>query len=134
MTNLRCLKSALVFGYFHMLALVLWPHTPHVFAVSITSAIFTSIWNHGFTSEVAKWADRVMIGVAATLDMHYMLVLPYSYVNSACMGLTWFAIMMYFMAKCARNDRFHVLSHFLQTVCHVIMIGFLLNPVGNPEK
>lgn len=109
----------------HILALVLHPHIPRVFAISITTAIFTSIWNHGFTSEIAKWLDRITIGFAAIIDMYYLATYWYSSYAALCLGISWSAIGMYFMAKHTGNDLFHVLSHAIQTACHLIMIGYI---------
>jgi hypothetical protein len=75
MANPRLFASSLVLGFLHLLLLLLHQPVPRIFAVNVLCGIFSSIWNHGATLEVAKWSDRTMMAVGAVVDGVYLFAL-----------------------------------------------------------
>ena len=137
MANPRLFCSALFLGLVHILMLVWDRHCPRVLAISLVLAVFTSIWNHGVTSDVAKWADRCMIGAAAGLDYYYLLfVIPHAS-SRPLLAVMSTSILAYFSAKMVlramrmeagimwQADMPHLCAHILQTICNVGMIHVL---------
>eukprot|EP00011_Vannellida_sp_DIVA3-517-6-12_P002475 CAMPEP_0114606962 /NCGR_PEP_ID=MMETSP0168-20121206/1829_1 /TAXON_ID=95228 ORGANISM="Vannella sp., Strain DIVA3 517/6/12" /NCGR_SAMPLE_ID=MMETSP0168 /ASSEMBLY_ACC=CAM_ASM_000044 /LENGTH=97 /DNA_ID=CAMNT_0001817837 /DNA_START=173 /DNA_END=466 /DNA_ORIENTATION=- len=89
-------------------------------------AVATSVWNHGTTSGLAKWADRGTIACAVVVDALYIAVLPAAQLAVGSL-LVVAGITCYFMAKSAikagqSGDRYHLASHCVGTLLNVIVI------------
>ena len=61
------------------------------------SGILTSLWNHGYTSELAKWADRVVI---ALIFIHNVVLSALNFLNLwPAIASNMIGVTFYFMAK-----------------------------------
>lgn len=75
MANPVLFASSLFFAFLH-LALILYFQPPLAFSYCILCGVFSSVWNHGTTSDVAKWSDRGMMAVGAIVDSAYIAAVP----------------------------------------------------------
>ena len=98
MANPQLHASTLVLGFLHLLLLALLPRVPRLFALNIVCGVFASLWNHGTTSAVAKWADRGMMALGAAVDAAYLVALPLPH-RGWLLRLIGAAILGYFLAK-----------------------------------
>lgn len=84
--------------------------------------LWTSIWNHGTTSSVAQWSDRIMVFFCITHNLYCFTVLSPSWVG---LVLTSNGMMCYLISKsydrpCMRN-LYHLLSHGCATFSTVVL-------------
>ena len=87
--------------------------------------ILTSLWNHGATSEVAKWADRIWMSIGGFVDLYCLCILEKEMAISGSLILIT-AVTFFFMAKYhdskafhRERDLFHGISHCLATILHL---------------
>jgi hypothetical protein len=86
----------------------------------------TSIWNHGMTSQVAKWTDRVIVGVCVGHNLYWLSA--YRHQKGAWMGMvmTLNGVFFYFVSKRRMKKKlqimFHVISHVCAT-CSDVLLG-----------
>ena len=74
--------------------------------------IVTSLWNHGTTSSMAKWSDRVVMYVGCLSDflfcLHHLVFCPFLLIYVTC----------YILAKCEQKNGFHITTHVVATGLH----------------
>jgi hypothetical protein len=120
MANPALFVSSCVVSVIHALCMLLyWPCVQHVPAWSWTLGLATSVWNHGVTCPLAKWGDRVMMGVATGMDLFYA---P----NATCAFFVVGAVTSYLSAKHVSGQPglvLHAGSHGLITTAHVLMLA-----------
>lgn len=75
MANSILFASSLFFAFLH-LALIIFYRPPLTLSYSVLCGVFSSLWNHGTTSEIAKWSDRGMMAVGAIIDFAYLATVP----------------------------------------------------------
>jgi len=85
----------------------------------------TSIWNHGTTSEIAKWTDRMVVGACVGHNLYWMSA--YRHQKGAWMGMvmTLNGVSFYFVSKMVKKKHqimFHVISHVCAT-CSDVLLG-----------
>ena len=125
MANPLLFKSSLICGGIHVLLVIGWG-APFLLSLCYTIGVITSIWNHGTTSELAKWSDRVFIAIAVIVDIVYMFFLPLISLFIAISTIS-FSVVLFLMAKKEiKNGKsgnpFHLGSHVVATILHSILI------------
>ena len=151
MANPRLCVSATLLGLLHVLGLLLFP-CPRVYAITLVLAVATSVWNHGTTSECAKWSDRLTIAWATVVTTGYVVyVLPDTHpLRDEMLSTMSAGILAYFGAKHLLQrhrdgttgrasvstpshpwwcDAPHVCAHVTQTLCNLAIIHALSNPL-----
>jgi hypothetical protein len=104
MANDRLFRSGALALLVHLVGF--WAHQPPPTHIAfITAACLTTLWNHGSTTAVAKWGDRLMMGACVLYHLRYE---PYRIV-------VWSAVPAYFAAKITGNDHWHMVSHACAT-------------------
>jgi hypothetical protein len=99
MANFTCFASALLLGFIHLLLVILC-RPPTVFSLVILGGIWSSLWNHAFTNDAAKWADRIMMGVGFVFNVLYLRdALRPASLQWPLLALMLFAMVSYFSAK-----------------------------------
>jgi len=107
MVNPTLARSALVISVIHAIGFAaLQPSIPY--ALFLAAGCGTSVWNHATTSEIAKWADRGVMGIGTVLTM---IIAP-TPLEQALMLLT---VAAYTAAKKCGSNHAHILSHGLIT-------------------
>jgi hypothetical protein len=92
------------------------------------ACIGTSIWNHGFTSDLAKWTDRAMITVCVGHNVYWLSM--YNHYIGSWVGrlLTFHGVLFYFVSKMVVAQyqiRLHLLSHVCAT-CSNLFLGMVV--------
>jgi hypothetical protein len=90
---------------------------PIAYATFLGTALITSILNHGFTSDIFKWLDRIIMGagtcitlyLAPTIALKIMMIL---------------VVILYAFAKSPNSSIFHICAHALITCINVVIILF----------
>ena len=117
MANPVLLYTASVSTLFHLIGLLYANgNVPAWIVAYMMTGCATSIWNHGTTSELAKWSDRVAmwVGTAATYwntvgqPTHYMIP-P--------------MIIAYFAAKYLGRTEPHIAAHAIITVINLKLLS-----------
>lgn len=129
----RSMAQPFLFGTAYLMLLVhgvaVLFRAPLALRISYIVGPLTGMWNHGTTSELAKWADRVAMTAGLCVDLAYLRT---NYVTSwVCLGA---AIALYACAKgTGAADTFaslffgpsvmlHALSHGSVTAAHVSLL------------
>lgn len=94
MANQLLAKTSMAFGALNIAFMLFWNTRHYLMAVYIVG-IATSIWNHGTTSNLAKWADRVWMFYGAVSDITVLIIRAFSPGYFLLFG----AICCYFTAK-----------------------------------
>jgi hypothetical protein len=104
MANDRLFRSGALALLVHLAGF--WAHQPPPAHIAfITAGCLTTLWNHGTTTEAAKWGDRLMMAACVLYHLRYeprLIVL-------------WTAVPAYFAAKITGDDRWHLVSHACAT-------------------
>lgn len=115
--------SSVFCSVIHFLMFV-WISVPLSLQLVHILACFTSMCNHGLTSERIKWLDRAMVGLGVAIDYYYTIN------NWFCRALLWICTTSYFYSKITIQTEYHIFSHLLTTVNH-ILIYVWLNSIKN---
>jgi hypothetical protein len=140
MANWFLFLSSCGFGSLHLLLLYYFQPHSVLLVGSILCGVTTSIWNHGVTSKIAMYADRLMMWVGCLINVRLIsqLVTSSRYmVQLVCYGLLISSAMVYIVAKrfmtkfqlassvdsvCQAGDIPHGLAHAILTLMHAILI------------
>lgn len=78
MVNPVLFKSSLIFGTIQLITMIALESNNILFNTSITFGIVTSVINHGTTSKIAKWMDRLMMLIGIYIDIYVIenMLLP----------------------------------------------------------
>ena len=76
MANHVLFASSLFFGFLHLALILFFQPVPLLFSYGVLCGVFSSLWNHGSTSDIAKWSDRIMMVVGAVVDFAYLAAVP----------------------------------------------------------
>jgi hypothetical protein len=80
---------------------------------------FTSILNHGNTSNIYKWIDRIYMTQGALVNLTYI---PYAYNYNYHMIYTGLACSLYLYSKICKVIYIHVCSHVFITISHLMVL------------
>ena len=133
MANSVLFKTSFFFGLIHFIAMYLYQETvPRVYCTILTIGILTSLWNHGTTSEVAKWGDRLWIALGVLNDLYHISIFSYRPNSLIVLSVIVLAIVCYFRAKFHEGkkdfisrDFCHASCHMVATAAHVTIIAIL---------
>ena len=121
MANSILLKTSCFFGLVHFIAMYLYQETvPRLYCTILTIGILTSIWNHGTTSELAKWGDRLWIALGVISDVYHISLFTYRPNSSIVFSVITLAIICYFRAKSHEKKNEPLLRDFCHSSCHMI--------------
>lgn len=120
MVNTILCVSSLVFMIVHQCLFWYVPSFPQLWLYQI--CLWTSIWNHGTTSFVAKWSDRLMVYIGITHSFYSFLFLYPSWIG---LILTSNGMMFYMVSKtyddpCMKN-KYHIISHACATLSNIVL-------------
>jgi hypothetical protein len=124
MANDYLWKSSIFFGSIHFLFMIFW-NTRLLLIFIYAVGILTSIWNHGTTSDLAKWADRIWISLGSLVDFYSLFIMDAELAISGTLILMT-AVFFFAMAKKfekkkkdKERDLYHSISHALATIVHL---------------
>ena len=92
------------------------------------AAIVTSIWNHGTTSLISKWTDRIVVTYAIYKDYVMIQLLFRDNVDKIpCIIILITSISCFIVSKLYHTLSFyrflcHILSHIIATLLHIVII------------
>ncbi len=111
MANHVLLGSALLSSIVHLIFMGLYT-PPVLYGSFIGSALITSILNHGFTSDILKWMDRVVMILGAGITLYLAPTLLFKILMIICWGL-------YYLAKILDSNYLHIGAHATITIINV---------------
>lgn len=123
MVNALLFVSSCVWGVFHGVWLFAFAPVRVDLTTVIVLGFATSIANHGTTSDVAKWCDRVAMAVCTCSDL-WLASAMNVYHQLYCTCLVLLAVAFYFCAKWSKRTDVHALAHVAISVNHLLMIQF----------
>ena len=133
MTNSALCATSCALLLLHVLALcVLYrsASTPAALEAVYVLGPLTSIWNHAsHHSSVAKWSDRIMMCVGASVDVYYyyykvVATVGVLAVADAGLALLVLAVAAYIIgAKVYEQRAAHMLAHALIFAAHVCLLA-----------
>lgn len=123
MTKKLLLFSSLGSLVVHMVLFSKTPRFPRPWMYCL--CLGTSIWNHGMTSDIAKWADRVMVGVCVVHNLFWLSA--HRHQKEALMGMvmTLNGVSFYFVSKRRMKKKRQIMFHFMSHVCATCSDVFL---------
>jgi hypothetical protein len=107
MANHTLFKSSVICSLLHCISMAMYPPSL-LYGTFITLALSTSVLNHGLTSNVWKWSDRIIM-VAGSGVTIYMASTPTIKHLIVVLGL------LYGAAKRYNNVCFHIGAHIVLT-------------------
>jgi len=116
MVNTTLFVSAAISSAIHAAA-ILWTQPPLPYAIFLAAGCVTGLWNHGTTSDLAKWSDRTMMWTGLPLTF---FIAP----TPALQVLTLCIVPAYGTAKRFRCTAAHVAAHILITFIHLQILAF----------
>jgi len=124
MANSVLFTSSLFLGFIHMALIMFYQPVHRILAFTIICGTFSSIWNHGVTSEIAKWTDRGIMVVGTAVDFIYIIVIPATEAQRTLLiTLISTAIAGYSFSKITiRGNLPHILAHICLSFAHYILI------------
>jgi hypothetical protein len=124
MANSVLFTSSLFLGFLHMALIIFYQPVPRILAFTITCGTFSSIWNHGVTSEIAKWTDRGIMVIGTTVDFIYIIVVNATEAQRTLLiTLMSTALAGYTFAKITIGGNLpHLLAHICLSFAHFILI------------
>jgi hypothetical protein len=153
MANPVLFASSLFFAYLHLALILIFQPVPRLFSFTILSGVLSSIWNHGTTSELAKWSDRGAMAVGAAVDFAYIYSVPIgrrpllaALIVAAIAGYAGAKALVRRQAPQAKQKRApwalaavlssgdlpHLLAHACLSCTHFVMIVELASHCGGP--
>lgn len=132
MANAFLLLSIWMLGTLNVISIIAFRPANMVIVVSMVAGILTSVWNHGTTSTLAKWSDRVMISIGALIDGYTIALNMTGRSAQLCSWLLLSSVLTYLLSKAVRNTSLtsissnvlHAFAHVMITCCHVLMVEF----------
>lgn len=119
--NLILYKSSCYSFYIHFLCFLIFGNNNNILFIIINFGLLTSILNHGYTNNILKYADRIMMIISAL----YYLYFIYN-INNLLYILLILSILLFLFAKKINDKRFsnisHILSHIALTILNIILI------------
>jgi hypothetical protein len=104
MVNIGLFRSSIVCTFFHI-ALIPKLETFHLLGLA------TSILNHGTTSRIAQFTDRISMIIGISNDIYTADIISISLITAASLA--------YFKAKSSENDKYHIMAHACVTLSHI---------------
>ncbi len=111
MANIILFNSSLICSLAHIIVMILYPPS-FVYGSFLTLALTTSVCNHGLTSDVWKWSDRVVMVVGSGVTIY---MAPSTTVKSLVLLLG----LLYGAAKNYAHVGFHLGAHGLLTLVNI---------------
>jgi hypothetical protein len=88
---------------------------PILYGTFLGSALITSILNHGFTSDILKWLDRVMMILGTGVTLYLAPTLLFKILMIVCGAL-------YYLAKIIDSHYLHIGAHATITIINVAIL------------
>lgn len=107
--NKRLLISTFVHGGVHLC--MMYVYAPHyIYCLYVVCGVATSVWNHGCTSQIARWTDR---GVMVVAVLFHLLYFGNRYLTT-CIVSTFLLSKLQTCTVC--RDVLHIATHSCATV------------------
>ena len=83
----------------HLILVLCFSHSPLPLLIMYVGPL-TSVWNHGTTSEIAKWSDRCVMTIGLGVDLWFICRLSdtWQHITMVVLFLSW-ALALYFGGK-----------------------------------
>lgn len=131
MANYTLYISSLLMTYIHVSALWIKRYQS-IMSIIWINGCFSSILNHGLTSNVAKHYDRVSMFISFFFDLSIILELD---IHFSAGVLIYLAACSYLISKFMLSSKLktmlHLYSHCLITLCHLVELDALTKKVAN---
>ena len=114
MANFILSFTSILFGMFHLVWAFL-QNLPWQLRTSFLLASIGAIWNHTFTSEYAKWYDRVVSTLGILVACFYVK-------GPVEIALLITTAAWYIQAKYTKQIFPHAASHIAITLCHFFIV------------
>lgn len=131
MANPVLFKSSILLTIFHIIIVEAW-NVPHLFRVYIWLGCLSSIWNHGTTSNLAQFFDRIFMIVFTSMNFIYItgfeeehLLLKLIGVFAILGGGACFLTAKFLIAKQnnenSHGNKYHLITHGIGTFVNFII-------------
>jgi hypothetical protein len=124
---MQLLKSSYYFGIIHFIFMIITSSKNTLLNLNIIIGIVTSIINHGTTSDIAKYSDRVMMIIGIFIDIYVINNhLYYICYYTLSLSIASFLLSKY-ITYTVLSLYFHILSHLFLTVTHILLLTLYKN-------
>jgi hypothetical protein len=114
MANQVLLGSVLLSSIVHLIFMGLYT-PPFLYGTFLGSALITSILNHGFTSDILKWLDRMMMILGAGVTLYLVPTLLFKILMIVCCAF-------YYLAKTIDSNYLHIGAHTTITIINIAIL------------
>jgi hypothetical protein len=113
----------------HLILVLCFSHSPLPLLIMYVLGPLTSVWNHGTTSEIAKWSDRCVMTIGLGVDLWFICRLSdtWPHITMVVLFLSW-ALALYFGGKVfmERSDNADAEEDILESMPHAIALICIL--------
>ena len=117
MANIDLFLTSYLMLVIHSFAIFIF-QPPFIIFITYIIGPIVSVWNHGTTSIIAKFIDRSVMVFGYLIDLTYI----YKIKNIYVLILIHLAIICYFISKLTNIISFHLLSHIIIIITHIIIL------------
>ena len=117
MANIHLFITSYLMLIIHTFAIFIYQPPFLIFMTYIIGPV-VSVWNHGTTSILAQFIDRFIMILGYLIDLLYIYKLKNIYV----LILIHISIISYFISKITKITSFHLLSHIIIILTHIILL------------
>lgn len=107
--------SSILSSFCFQLWFLLFPKFPYKWIYYL--CMTTSLCNHGLTSQIAQWIDRIMIIICVVFTIYQLFYFTVDWwFQSIGIGMTLNGLIFYWISKKTGNIIYHIISHFFATI------------------
>lgn len=127
MVNVILYKSSVICSILHYIGYIVFKPNNQLLLLMTTLGLFTSLWNHAVTCNIAKYADRITMCLCLLLNLYIIHTVYNIYVQLTCINLLIISICLYLYSKINNVVRAHLLSHLFLTINHLVLMEYFSN-------
>ena len=123
MTNIILFRSSVQCSCIHIIMLsVYYDTTPFWFGCFLLLGVFSSIANHGITSDWMKVFNRMVMAIGVLIDLQVIKKISSGFLW--CLSFTglFVALFLFLWSKVTKKVYFHRMSQYMITCTHSILI------------
>lgn len=123
MVNVVLYRSSIISSVLHTIGYVIFKPNNQLLLTIVTMGLFTSLWNHKVTCNIAKYTDRAMMILGFISNLYIISTIENNINQLISVVLLVVSTYFYLYSKIKKIVGAHILSHLFLTINHVILMS-----------
>lgn len=123
MVNVVLYRSSIISSVLHTIGYVIFKPNNQLLLTIVTMGLFTSLWNHKVTCNIAKYTDRAMMILGFISNLYIISTIENNINQLISVVLLVVSTCFYLYSKIKKIVGAHILSHLFLTINHVILMS-----------